>query len=130
LDLNLNTFHLVTNFNMSQNVAQNFQPQAGDTSNGPIFHTYIPRSDGAIMVNGVAYVPRNNTVTVATSVPVSITPVAGIPINDAHPQPTVPAVVTQAIAQPYHIPLGGSAMPVNFVAFPTYSFEDELPYCD
>lgn len=51
---------------------QNFQPQVGDTTNGPHLHTYIPRSDGSILVNGVAYVRQS---------------VATIPIN----APTVPA---------------------------------------
>ncbi|PMD18241.1 hypothetical protein NA56DRAFT_630550 [Hyaloscypha hepaticicola] len=37
---------------------QNFQPQTRDTTNGPHLHTYIPRSDGSILVGGVAYVPQ------------------------------------------------------------------------
>lgn len=52
---------------------QNFQPQVGDTTAGPHIHTYIPRSDGSILVNGVAYI-RQSAATipvVAASLPVA-----------------------------------------------------------
>lgn len=57
---------------------QNFQPQGRDTTNGPHLHTYIPRSDGTILVGGVSYIPQLPTPAVATTVPVgmpAITPV-------------------------------------------------------
>ena len=52
---------------------QNFQPQTRDTTNGPHLHTYIPRSDGTILVGGVAYAPQtiDGNVT-ATTVPVGV----------------------------------------------------------
>jgi hypothetical protein len=37
---------------------QNYQPETRDTSNGPHLHTYIPRSDGTIVVGGITYVPQ------------------------------------------------------------------------
>lgn len=41
---------------------QNYQPQGRDTTNGPHVHTYIPRSDGSIIVGGVTYYPQAGTV--------------------------------------------------------------------
>jgi hypothetical protein len=69
---------------------QNFQPQTRDTTNGPHLHTYIPRSDGSILVGGVAYVPQavGGTAT-ATTVPVG----------------TVPIAVQPAVQVEYHVPL-------------------------
>ena len=40
---------------------ENFQPQVGDTSARPHLHTYIPRADGAVMINGIAYWPAGTT---------------------------------------------------------------------
>lgn len=40
---------------------ENFQPQVGDTSAGPHLHTYVPRADGAVMINGIAYWPAGLT---------------------------------------------------------------------
>ncbi|CAL3968683.1 unnamed protein product [Diplocarpon coronariae] len=70
---------------------QNFQPQVGsDTSNGPHLHTYIPRTDGSILVGGIAYMPQ--AISAATVVPV---PVAA----------SVPVVVSSPIVQaPYYYP--------------------------
>jgi hypothetical protein len=39
-------------------MASNFQPQVGDTTNGPHVHTYIPREDGTILIGGTAYIPK------------------------------------------------------------------------
>jgi len=41
-------------------VEQSFQSQLGDSSNGGHVHTYIPRADGSILFNGVAYFPQNH----------------------------------------------------------------------
>ena len=77
---------------------QNFQPQGRDTSNGPNIHTYIPREDGSISINGVTFLPQSGVATAAT-IPVTST---GIPIATAsHPVP----------AQPWVIPPVGSAIP-------------------
>jgi hypothetical protein len=74
---------------------QNFQPQTRDTTNGPHLHTYIPRSDGSILVGGVAYVPQvTNIGATATTVPIG-----GM---------TAVPVATQPIVQPF------SPYPVNF----------------
>lgn len=37
---------------------ENYQPQVGNTTNGPNIHTYIPRSDGTVLIGGVAYIPQ------------------------------------------------------------------------
>jgi hypothetical protein len=73
---------------------QNFQPQTRDTTNGPHLHTYIPRSDGSILVGGIAYVPQDAANIAATTVPIGV--------------PTVVPVATQPIVQPI------SPYPVNF----------------
>ncbi|PMD40650.1 hypothetical protein L207DRAFT_554340 [Hyaloscypha variabilis F] len=45
-------------------------PQTRDTTNGPHLHTYIPRSDGTILVGGVAYVPQSvSNITATTATP-------------------------------------------------------------
>ena len=77
---------------------QNFQPQTRDTTNGPHLHTYIPRSDGTIVVGGVAYAPQTlGTTITATTVPV------GVAVQPAAiPLPTV------------QLPLEYSQYPVNF----------------
>ncbi|KAM3070169.1 hypothetical protein ACMFMF_008522 [Clarireedia jacksonii] len=64
---------------MTQASAQNFQPQVGDTTNGPTEHTYIPRSDGTILINGIVYVPQPAT----TPIPA----VAAVPIPVPAPMP-------------------------------------------
>ena len=59
---------------------QNFQPQVGDTTAGPHIHTYIPRADGSILVNGIAYVRQSvATIPVAASVPVAAAVVVEAP---------------------------------------------------
>lgn len=73
---------------------QNFQPQAGDSTNGPNKHTYIPRSDGSVVVGGVAYVPQ-----------------AGIPAA-----PTM--VVNAPGAAPVIVPT--AAFPAAPVQYPSY----------
>ena len=80
---------------------QNFQPQTRDTTNGPHLHTYIPRSDGSILVGGVAYVPQalGGTVT-ATTVPVGTVPIAV--------QPAVQVEYQVPLSFPYYIYQGAS----------------------
>lgn len=57
----------------------NFQPQTRDTTNGPHLHTYIPRSDGSILVGGVVYIPQaSGTVIGATTVPLGAA--AAVPV--------------------------------------------------
>lgn len=74
---------------------QNFQPQTRDTTNGPHLHTYIPRSDGSILVGGVAYIPQvTNIGATATTVPIG-----GV---------TAVPVATQPVVQPF------SPYPANF----------------
>jgi len=102
---------------------QNFQPQVGDTTNGPHIHTYIPRSDGAIVIGGVPYFPENQTVVAApavTVIPVTIAPApAAAPAAAAQPVPTVPVAATPIVThQNYEVPYGGPAIPVGY---PTYS---------
>ncbi len=88
---------------------QNFQPQTRDTTNGPNLHTYIPRSDGAIMLGGVAYVPQNvgGTVT-ATTVPVTTASAVPIAIQ--------PGTITLPIVQP-------SLNPQHPLNFPYYIYQ-------
>jgi hypothetical protein len=85
---------------------QNFQPQTRDTTNGPYLHTYIPRSDGSILVGGVAYVPQavGGTVT-ATTVPVGTVPIAV--------QPAVQVECQVPLNFPYYIYQGASLIPRN-----------------
>jgi hypothetical protein len=78
---------------------QNVQPQTRDTTNGPHLHTYIPRSDGTIVIRGVAYVPQNVGGTVlATTVPVAIPP-AAVPL----PTVQLPQYVQYPLNFPYYI---------------------------
>lgn len=65
---------------MTQASAQNFQPQVGDTTNGAIEHTYIPRSDGTILINGIIYLPQGQP---ATAIPA----VAAVPVPMHAPYP-------------------------------------------
>ena len=75
---------------------ENYQPQVRDTTKGPNIHTYIPRSDGTVMIGGVIYIPQS---TVAPAV-------------------TPAATVT---AQPFIIPPGGPAIPAfNVLSVPQY----------
>ncbi|KAH7348478.1 hypothetical protein BKA65DRAFT_454707 [Rhexocercosporidium sp. MPI-PUGE-AT-0058] len=73
---------------------QNFQPQVGDTTAGPHIHTYIPRADGSILVNGVTYV-RQSVATIPVTAP-------SVPPYIAQPQPIYAAAVTPAISPPYY----------------------------
>ncbi|KAL5322710.1 hypothetical protein ACEPPN_010685 [Leptodophora sp. 'Broadleaf-Isolate-01'] len=75
---------------------QNFQPQVGDTTNGPHLHTYIPRSDGSILVNGVAYV-RQSVATIPINAPT--VPAATVVIET--PAPVIPPPQPVAYQQPY-----------------------------
>jgi hypothetical protein len=100
---------------------QNFQPQTRDTTNGPHLHTYIPRSDGTIVVGGVAYVPQNvGGTAVATTVPVgtaSAVPVAVQPA--AVPLPTVqlPQYVQYPLNFPYYIYQQAASLSVRDISF-------------
>ncbi|KAL2064253.1 hypothetical protein VTL71DRAFT_4747 [Oculimacula yallundae] len=73
---------------------QNFQPQVGDTTAGPELHTYIPRSDGSILVNGVAYVRQT----------VAAVPVAAAQVPAAAVVVEAPAQVVQTPFFPYMYP--------------------------
>lgn len=67
---------------MTQVPVQNFQPQVPDTSNGPHEHVYIPRSDGAVIINGVVYVRETKTPAPAPApAPFAPTPV---PVQDPY----------------------------------------------
>lgn len=57
---------------MTEIPVQNFQPQVPDTTAGPHEHTYIPRADGAIIVNGVVYVRETKT-------PIPVVPTPAMP---------------------------------------------------
>jgi len=85
---------------------QNFQPQTRDTTNGPHLHTYIPRSDGTILVGGVAYAPQTIGNITATTVPV------GVAVQPAAVHlPTVqlpPAYSQYPVNFPYYIYQGAS----------------------
>ena len=87
---------------------ENFQPQVRDTTNGSNVHTYIPRSDGSIVIGGVAYVPQSGVPAAATAVPAA----------------AIPAVSGPYSAATHIIPPGGPAIPVASVpaAFSYYSF--------
>ncbi|KAH8783469.1 hypothetical protein F5882DRAFT_498500 [Hyaloscypha sp. PMI_1271] len=76
---------------------QNYQPQTRDTTNGPHLHTYIPRSDGTIVVGGIAYIPQ----TIGSNFTATTVPVGMAFQPTALPLPTVPPVVYQ---QPGYIP--------------------------
>ena len=79
---------------------QNFQPQTRDTSNGPQLHTYIPRSDGGVMIGGVAYYPQGFVPAVPTA-PVITVPVPGT-VKTA--EGTVPVITPVAAIPPVHLP--------------------------
>ncbi|CZT48770.1 uncharacterized protein RSE6_09517 [Rhynchosporium secalis] len=74
---------------------ENFQPQVGDTTTGPEMHTYIPRSDGSILVNGIAYVRQN----VATPVVVTNIPAAAVVVEA--PAQVIPPPHPVIYQQPY-----------------------------
>lgn len=67
---------------------QNFQPQTRDTTNGPHVHTYIPRSDGSIVIGGIVYVQQAPVV----SVPI-------VPVNVAAPVVAAPPVQSHQPSQ-------------------------------
>ena len=100
---------------------QNFQPQTRDTTNGPHLHTYIPRSDGTIVVGGVAYVPQNvGGTAVATTVPLvtaNAVPVAVQPA--AVPLPTVqlPQYLQYPLNSPYYIYQQAASLSVRDICF-------------
>lgn len=74
---------------------QDFQPQVGsDTTNGPHIHTYIPRSDGSIIVGGVTYVPQ-------VVAPATVTPVA-VATSVAAPAPIVVQPAAPVVQAPYY----------------------------
>lgn len=93
---------------------QNFQPQTRDTTNGPHLHTYIPRSDGTILVGGVAYVPQTLGDIAATTVQVGAVPVAVQPA--AVPLPTV-QLPTEYLQHPLRYP---------YTMYPGASFQSEM----
>ncbi|KAA8564142.1 hypothetical protein EYC84_012119 [Monilinia fructicola] len=101
---------------MTQIPIQNFQPQVPDTSNGPHEHTYIPRSDGAIIVNGVVYLRETKTPAPAPVIP-AIAPVM-IPApqyQQTMPQPAFQPYpynpYTQFAGHSHHIPFGAGYVP-------------------
>jgi len=57
---------------MTNEPQQNFQPQVGNTTNGPHLHTYIPQADGTIVIGGVAYLPAVAGGVAATTVPIGV----------------------------------------------------------
>ncbi|TVY40829.1 hypothetical protein LSUB1_G002718 [Lachnellula subtilissima] len=100
---------------------QNFQPQTRDTTNGPNLHTYVPRSDGAIMVGSIAYFPEGYVPAAAAvpTIPVVVQPsqpalVGQPPVNypvampmpmlPQQPQPIYQQQPYMAQPQPYHGP--------------------------
>jgi hypothetical protein len=73
---------------------ENYQPQVRDTTNGPNIHTYIPRSDGTVLIGGVVFVPQTTAEASSAS---TIT------------------------AQHYIVPPGGPAVPAfNVLTAPQY----------
>jgi hypothetical protein len=82
---------------------QNFQPQVGDTTSGPHTHTYIPRSDGSILLNGIAYVPRAASVAAAAvTVPVPIQAAVTVVQPMATPIATAPGGPSIVQLTPQH----------------------------
>lgn len=106
---------------------ENFQPQIRDTSNGPHLHTYIPRSDGSILVGGVAYIPQSVPgVIAATTVPAFAQPVAVQPAI----QPAVVPVVTP-VGGPSTVQLTPQYLsypyPLQYAATPPFPFCQQYP---
>jgi hypothetical protein len=88
---------------------QNYQPQTRDTTNGPHLHTYIPRSDGTIVVGGIAYVPQ----TFGSNVTATTVPVGMAFQPTALPLPTVqlpPKHLQYPLNFPYYIYQGASSL--------------------
>lgn len=76
---------------------ENFQPQVRDTTNGPNIHTYIPRADGSVLIEGVIYVPQCAATSTCPAAPVG--------------------------TQSYIIPPGGPAVPAfNVLVAPQHYF--------
>jgi hypothetical protein len=98
---------------------QNFQPQTRDTTNGPHLHTYIPRSDGSIVVGGVAYVPQTmvGSTVAATTVQVGTVPVAVQPAAVALPTVQLPLEYQYPVNFPSYIYQGASFQPEAFSLF-------------
>jgi hypothetical protein len=104
--------------NMVTPPEQNFQPQTRDTTNGPHLHTYIPRSDGSIVVGGVAYVPQTVGSTIATTtVQVGTVPVAVQPAAIALPTVQLPLEYQYPVNFPSYIYQGASFQPEAFFLF-------------
>ncbi|KAB8289795.1 hypothetical protein EYC80_010428 [Monilinia laxa] len=107
---------------MTQIPIQNFQPQVPDTSNGPHEHTYIPRSDGAIVVNGVVYLQetKNPAPAPAPAPAPGVAAVAPVVIPAPQYQQTMPQPAfqpypynpyTQFAGHSHHIPFGAGYVP-------------------
>jgi hypothetical protein len=99
---------------------QNFQPQTRDTTNGPHLHTYIPRSDGSILVGGVAYIPQvTNIGPTATTVPIG--GVTAVPVAT---QPIVQPFSPYPANFPYYIYGQPASFPASFsFLFPKYHLQ-------
>jgi hypothetical protein len=88
---------------------QNYQPQTRDTTNGPHLHTYIPRSDGTIVVGGIAYIPQ----TIGSNFTATTVPVGMAFQPTALPLPTVqlpPKHLQYPLNFPYYIYQGASSL--------------------
>ncbi|PQE32255.1 hypothetical protein CJF32_00001011 [Rutstroemia sp. NJR-2017a WRK4] len=97
---------------------QNFQPQVGDTTNGPIEHTYIARSDGSVLIKGIVYLPQP-AVTAApavAAVPVPV-PVAAAPMPGLFPGEAAPDFLFLCLTMPPMPPLPPMPSP-----YPTYPY--------
>jgi hypothetical protein len=98
---------------------QNFQPQTRDTTNGPYLHTYIPRSDGSILVGGVAYVPQvTNIGATATTVPIG-----GMTAVPVATQPIVQPFSPYPVNFPYYIYGQAASFPASFSFFLEYHLQ-------
>jgi len=109
---------------------RNYQPQTGDTTNGPNIHTYIPRSDGTITIGGIIYTPQTAIPIVTT--PLGATPVAPVLVTTAAPTvvtPVATATVSSAPAiqiQSQFTPPGGPSVPTGQIGYSVHSI---LPHC-
>lgn len=94
-------------------VEQNYQPQGRDTSAGPQLHTYIPQSDGSILVGGVAYFPQPSAAPVVASVAGQV-PIVVKPGEEAKVVADAPAVTFQ----PQHVQIT-----ISFLQRPSLYFQ-------
>ncbi|EPE28726.1 hypothetical protein GLAREA_09847 [Glarea lozoyensis ATCC 20868] len=100
-----------------------FTPQVRDTTLGPNVHTYIPRADGAIVINGIAYFPDGPKPVVPATLPIPVTtsnvsqpaPVVGYAGNAMPTQPIQTAPLP--VPQPAYIP-----PPQFYPQAPTYAY--------